>query len=247
MNKTVLIIGASQGIGKELVLQFAKESNTTVLALSRNIDLMNKNFKSKQIHSYQFDLATENRKSALTVILQNYSHIDIVVNNAGLLINKPFLELTSDEIINSYRVNVASVMECTQMVVPLMEKYGGHIVNISSMGGFQGSVKFPGLSAYASSKAAIASFTEIFAEEFKDSKIRVTITEHEAIYTSQYGTSSRITWPSHIGKREVPSEIKNKGSWKATYRYYTMAIEEKNNWINEINSINFEDEVSSDW
>jgi 3-oxoacyl-[acyl-carrier protein] reductase len=173
MNKTVLIFGASQGIGKELVLQFAKESNTTVLALSRNIDLMNKNFNSKQIHSYQFDLATENRKSALTAILQNYSHIDIVINNAGLLINKPFLELTSDEIINSYRVNVVSVMECTQMVVPLMEKDGGHIVNISSMGGFQGSVKFPGLSAYASSKAALASFTEIFAEEFKDSKIRM--------------------------------------------------------------------------
>lgn len=173
MNKTVLIFGASQGIGKELVLQFAKESNTTVLALSRNIDLMNKNFKSKQIHSYQFNLATENRKSALTAILQNYSNIDIVINNAGLLINKPFLELSSDEIINSYRVNVASVMECTQMVVPLMEKDGGHIVNISSMGGFQGSVKFSGLSAYASSKAALASFTEIFAEEFKDSKIRM--------------------------------------------------------------------------
>ena len=173
MNKTVLIFGASQGIGKELVLQFAKESNTTVLALSRNIDLMNKNFNSKQIHSYQFDLASENRKSVIEAILQNYSHIDIVINNAGLLINKPFLELTSDEIINSYRINVVSVMECTQMVVPLMEKDGGHIVNISSMGGFQGSVKFPGLSAYASSKAALASFTEIFAEEFKDSKIRM--------------------------------------------------------------------------
>lgn len=173
MNKTVLIIGASQGIGKELVLKFAKESNTTVLALSRNIDLMNKNFKSEQIDLYQFDLASEDRKSSLTSILQNYSHIDIVINNAGVLINKPFLELTSDEIIDSYMVNVISVMECTQIVVPLMEKVGGHIVNISSMGGFQGSVKFPGLSAYASSKAALASFTEIFAEEFKDSKIRM--------------------------------------------------------------------------
>jgi hypothetical protein len=83
--------------------------------------------------------------------------------------------------------------------------------------------------------------------EFKDSKIRVTITEHEAIYTSQYGTFSRITWPSHVGKREVPSEIKNKGMWKANYRYYVKAIEEKNNWIDEINSINFENEVSEDW
>lgn len=83
--------------------------------------------------------------------------------------------------------------------------------------------------------------------EFKDSKIRVTVTEHDAMYVTQYGTVSRITWPSYVGKREVPSEVKNKGMWKPTYRYYTMAIEEKNDWITEIKGINFESGVSSDW
>lgn len=64
-------------------------------------------------------------------------------------------------------------MQTVQSVVPKMLQHGGHIVNISSMGGFQGSVKFSGLSAYSTSKAALVSFTELFAEEFKESKIKM--------------------------------------------------------------------------
>ena len=83
--------------------------------------------------------------------------------------------------------------------------------------------------------------------EFKDSKVRVTITEHESVYTSQYGTTSRITWPSHVGNREIPSEIKNKGMWKATYRYYSKAVGERDKWDNEIKNINFNSSPTSDW
>ena len=64
-------------------------------------------------------------------------------------------------------------METVQAAVPKMLLNGGHIVNISSMGGFQGSVKFAGLSAYSTSKAAVSSFTELFAEEYKDTKIKM--------------------------------------------------------------------------
>ena len=64
-------------------------------------------------------------------------------------------------------------MQCVQAAIPKMNPNGSHIVNISSMGGFQGSVKFPGLSAYSTSKAALCSFTELFAEEYKDSGIKM--------------------------------------------------------------------------
>ena len=86
--------------------------------------------------------------------------IEVLINNAGLLINKPFLELTREDLNQSYSVNVLSVIETVQALLPKMPS--GHIVNISSMGGFQGSVKFPGLSAYSTSKAALVSFTELF-------------------------------------------------------------------------------------
>ncbi|MEO8934414.1 MAG: SDR family NAD(P)-dependent oxidoreductase, partial [Xanthomarina sp.] len=88
------------------------------------------------------------------------------------LINKPFLELTPEEIQSCYQVNVLSVFETIQATLPFMQKKGGHVVAISSMGGFQGSLKFGGLSAYSTSKAAVASLIELLAEEYKDTKIK---------------------------------------------------------------------------
>ena len=125
----------------------------------------------QNVDHYRMDLAHSVRIQA-EGIFAHLDSIDILINNAGLLKNKPFTELTHDDISSSYQVNVIGVMETVQAVVPKMEN-GGHIVNISSMGGFQGSVKFAGLSAYSTSKAALCSFTELFAEEYKDSKIKM--------------------------------------------------------------------------
>ena len=120
-----------------------------------------------------FDLQNENARLKATSIFNSIEKIDVLINNAGKLVNKPFLELTSDEISSCYQVNVIGVMQTVQAAIPKMIETGGHIVNISSMGGFQGSVKFAGLSAYSTSKAAVCSFTELFAEEYKETKIKM--------------------------------------------------------------------------
>lgn len=173
MSKTVLIIGASRGIGRELVLNFSNDPSIKVIALSRNLEAMQNSFDSEKVEMHSFNLESTNRKEQLAEILANYKELDFVINNAGRLVNKPFLELTQEDIRLCYEVNVMSVMECMQVVVPKMLDRGGHIVNISTMGGFQGTVKFPGLAAYSTSKAALVSFTELFAEEFKESKIKM--------------------------------------------------------------------------
>ena len=91
--------------------------------------------------------------------------IDILINNAGSLINKPFAETTDEEFESVYRVNVFSVASLTRHFLQIINPKG-HVVNISSMGGIQGSLKFPGLSAYSSSKGALITLTEMLAEEY---------------------------------------------------------------------------------
>lgn len=170
MHKTIVVVGASRGIGKSIVDLFAKDSSCLIIALSRNVDEMNRQFsKYENVKCFGLDLSGNDVRSVCTEIFSQLDSIDILINNAGKLVNKPFLELTHDDINSSYNVNVTSVMETTQAVLSKMTK--GHIVNISSMGGFQGSVKFAGLSAYSTSKAALCSFTELFSEEYKDSEI----------------------------------------------------------------------------
>lgn len=168
--KTIVITGASRGIGEALVHLLAKNSVHQILALSRNVDRMNTSFSElNNVKCASLDLNSSDVRSQCELLFQNYPSIDILINNAGLLVNKPFLELTRADISDSYSVNLIAVMETVQAAIPKMNS--GHIVNISSMGGFQGSVKFAGLSAYSTSKAALCSFTELFSEEYKDSEI----------------------------------------------------------------------------
>ena len=172
-NQTIVIVGASRGIGAELVKLLAKEDSNKILALSRDKAKMDALFGDlKNVDTFAFDLNSSVREQA-EYVFSSTEKIDILINNAGLLKNKPFTQLTHEDISSCYQVNVIGVMETVQAAVGKMQNSGGHIVNISSMGGFQGSVKFPGLSAYSTSKAAVCSFTELFAEEYKESKIRM--------------------------------------------------------------------------
>jgi short-subunit dehydrogenase len=173
MNKNIVIIGASRGIGKELVQLFAEDKNNHVIALSRNVEAMSVFDKLENVTYSAFDLSSVTVTEDLTQILSELNTVDILINNAGKLVNKPFLELSKEDIESCYQTNAVGVMLATQVVVPKMEGKGGHIVNISTMGAFQGSVKFPGLSAYSTSKAGVVSFTELFAEEYKETKIKM--------------------------------------------------------------------------
>ena len=172
MNKTIVVVGASRGIGCEMVKQFAKQDGSRVIALSRDIDKMNSLFHSySNVTCIKLDLNSTELKSECDEIFKNLERIDILVNNAGKLVNKPFIELTHRDFTESYQTNVIGLMEVTQAAVKKMRS--AHIVNISSIGGFQGSLKFPGLTAYSTSKAALVSFTELFSEEYKGSEIRM--------------------------------------------------------------------------
>ena len=170
MSKNIVILGASQGIGAALVEVFAKDPSTKVIALARQVELMKDLFKQENVFAYKLDLIENVHEQIDQLKLPD--SIDILINNAGLLINKPFETITHQDFHNSYQVNVIGIMEATQALLPLL-KDGAHIVNISSMGGFQGSLKFAGLTAYSTAKAALCAFTEMFAEEYKATNIHM--------------------------------------------------------------------------
>jgi len=173
MNKIIVVVGASRGIGKAVVELFASNSNYLVFALARNKERLISNFKAfPNVVCGAFDLSSP-IAGQLAEIFENTDKIDVLINNAGYLVNKPFETITHEDFSYSYQVNVIGVMETVQYFVPKMNNEKSHIVNISSMGGFQGSMKFAGLSAYSTSKAALCSFTELFAEEYKNTQIKM--------------------------------------------------------------------------
>lgn len=172
-SKTIVVVGASRGIGKEIVELLAKKTSNKIYALARNKEKLLLNFGNKSnVHCASFDLS-HSIAGQLADIFQKESKIDILINNAGVLVNKPFESITHEEFTQSYQINVIGVMETVQYFIQKMNTAHSHVVNISSMGGFQGSVKFAGLAAYSTSKAALCSFTELFAEEFKSTNIRM--------------------------------------------------------------------------
>jgi NAD(P)-dependent dehydrogenase (short-subunit alcohol dehydrogenase family) len=173
----ILITGASRGIGFACVKKMLETENHKILALARNIqplqDFLAKNPQfSQRLCIYEFDITHFQAEEYLQKWEEKFPHLDILINNAGLLINKPFLELTREDWGEMFEVNVFGCAKLIQTLYPLLKKsQKAHIVNIGSMGGHEGTSKFNGLSAYSASKAALANLTECLAEEWKNEGI----------------------------------------------------------------------------
>lgn len=179
--KHVIITGTSRGIGFELAKIFANNGHK-VLAISRNTAPLN-TLNNKNITTISVDVSqTSDLKKVSEFVENKWKKVDILINNAGKLINKPFTELTSEDFLEVYKVNVFGVAELTKNMIPFLQK-GSHVVTISSMGGIQGSMKFPGLAAYSSAKGAVITLSELLAEEYKEQQIAFNVLAIGAVQT----------------------------------------------------------------
>jgi len=164
MSKTIVITGAGRGIGYALV-QLAARQGYHVFALSRNIKAIE---PSDSVHPLSIDITDTNALETFVSQLEKEGTVvDILINNAGAFLNKPFAETSKEAFEAIYQVNVFGLASITRLLLPLISQKG-HVVNISSMGGVEGSAKFPGLAAYSSSKGAVSILTELLAEEYKE-------------------------------------------------------------------------------
>ena len=179
--KNIVITGTSRGIGFELAKQFA-ENGHQVLALSRNTEPLSA-VNHKNITALSVDISNNDDLNKVTDFIKStWEKVDILINNAGKLINKPFTEISSEDFLEVYKVNVFGVAEITKLMIPFLQK-GSHVVTISSIGGIQGSVKFPGLAAYSSAKGAVITLSELLAEEYKEQQIAFNVLALGAVQT----------------------------------------------------------------
>jgi 3-oxoacyl-[acyl-carrier protein] reductase len=176
MKKYAVITGASSGIGYELALQWANLGYHAICIARREDKLAELKKKSpERIHPIVFDLVNFNEYPSLFKEIESITpYIDVLINNAGILINKPFDEFSPDEFDRMVNINYKAPYFLLQGLLPYIENSAlKSIINIGSIGGVDNTDKFPGLSIYSSSKGAISTLTECLAKELSVKNISI--------------------------------------------------------------------------
>jgi short-subunit dehydrogenase len=191
----IIVTGASSGIGLQTTKELAKTGEHHIVVISRNREKLAllktevEQLTESRISIIAFDLG-KGDFSDLFIAIDNHlkikegNNIDILINNAGYLVNKPFVDLNMNEWKNTFEVNLFGAVKLIKALFPYFNRASAaHIVNIASMGGVQGTLKFSGLSAYSASKAAINVLTESLAIEFEQENIKVNAISPGAVQT----------------------------------------------------------------
>lgn len=188
MSHTVIITGASRGIGSEISIALAKRGHQVIAVARSEHNLQQlKSRHPSHIHAYPLDLTDEPEVHKFAAFFrENFKQADILINNAGSLLNKPFEDLTKSDWHHMIDSNLLTNVLLTKALLPVFSNQA-HIVNISSMGGFQGSTKFPGLSAYSVAKGAVSILSECLAVELADRNIRINALCLGAVQTQMLG------------------------------------------------------------
>ena len=179
MNKTVLITGASSGIGLELSKIFSR-NNYNLVIVSQNEEnlqkakgIIHRENTKIQIHAIAKDLSkSSGPQEVFEYTLKNSIHVDILVNNAGVQVYGNFHDANVDDILNLMNVNMFAMTKLTRLFVDGMVKRGdGKILNLGSTGSFQ---PCPLNAAYCASKSFTLYFSEAMGEELKGTGVTIT-------------------------------------------------------------------------
>jgi len=173
MSNHYLVTGASRGIGFEIV-KYLAERDHLITAVARSQDKLStlRGLYPEHIHTLAVDITSEQSREDITKHMTDHGlTLDGIVHNAGLLINKPFSDLSNDDWQRQLDVNLLAPVFLTRDLLKFLNS-GSHILNISSMGGFQGSSKFPGLTGYSVAKGSLSIFSECLPGELKDRNIK---------------------------------------------------------------------------
>lgn len=194
-NQTVLITGASSGIGLETALYFF-EQGWNVIAAMRNPEKRQTELHRKGIPDLvHLDVMDSSSiRAAIQYGVDKYGKIDVLVNNAGYAVYGLFEASTLQQLKRQFDTNVFGLMEMTRQILPLFRRQkSGVLINVTSMGGRIG---FPFYSLYNSTKWAVEGFTESLQYELKPLNIKVKLIEPGVIFTDFYDRSLDIADPT---------------------------------------------------
>jgi NAD(P)-dependent dehydrogenase (short-subunit alcohol dehydrogenase family) len=191
------ITGASRGFGA-LITKEALAAGDAVVATARNPQHVTDAIGSHaNLLAVKLDVTDESQaKAATAAAIERFGKIDILVNNAGYGLLGAVEEATPQEVESMYATNVFGLLKVTQAVLPQMRKQrSGHILNISSIGGYQG---YPGWGAYCSTKFAVEGLSESLASEVETFGIKVTVVEPGFFRTDFLHDNSLAISPASI-------------------------------------------------
>ena len=177
-NQVALITGGGRGIGAATAEALARKGAEVIVASRTEAELTATvaalraaGLKTSLI---VLDVADDAAvAAAFSRIAREFGRLDILVNNAALLLSGPFAEMAMSDWDRLLAVNLRGAVLCARQAFRLMRDSGGSIVNVSSLGGLSGTDKFPGYTAYTVSKFAITGLTEALAAEGRECHIRV--------------------------------------------------------------------------
>lgn len=184
----IIVNGGTRGIGLEIVRFLLRNQGHNIIATGRHIKGLEELAAGhRNLHPIMIDLSDLELHSGklLDKISSVFDKIDVLINCAGSLIVKDFLDISDKESRQIVETNFFGPASLIRLVFPFLRS-GSHIVNISSMGGFQGASKYRGLSYYSASKAAMACLTECLATEFAGAGIKVNCLAIGAVQTEMF-------------------------------------------------------------
>lgn len=184
-DKNTIITGATGGIGRATCESFCKEG-AAVIGVGRNDKIgmeletefkkLGYNFKYKHCDV----TSSDDIKRLFEYVSNQFSNLDVLINNAGVILGKPFMETTEEDWDRIHNINLKSVFIMMRAFVPLMKQRGGSIVNISSIGGI---VAFDMMSAYSAAKGGLIMLTKGAAADLGPHQIRVNVVHPGVIDT----------------------------------------------------------------
>ena len=210
-DKTILITGASSGIGKEAAIKFAKHGANLILVARRTakLETLSADLKKKfgvRVLACKCDVSDKsNVQQMANTVLEEFQKIDILVNNAGFAIYGSVNNLTIDEIESQMKTNYLGMTYCVKTFLPsMLQNRSGHIVNVASVAASFG---LPGIASYCATKHAMLGFSEGLKHELHGTGIGVTVVSPIMVRTNFFDHPSFEKMPKYSPMSLTPQGV----------------------------------------